>query len=168
MIQRIQSLYLLIVAVLMAAMLFCNFATASVNGGEFTLDAWGVVVPADAKVAADGTIVLADAMVDSDGIRVANPFLGILIAVALLGAVVVIFLYRRRLAQLRFCLPLAIVLIGLQVMQIIYLLWFSDQVPGVVYSIADVFPIVSVILVYLAFRGISRDLLLLRSADRIR
>lgn len=84
MIQRIQTLYLLIVAILMALTLFLPLAWFASDAGEFTLRAFGLETAAG---------------------EVAQPtsYLGILLVLACLLPLVVIFLYKRRLLQIRLC-----------------------------------------------------------------
>ena len=82
MIQRIQTLYLLIVTALVAVMLFAPLAWFAGQAGEYGLYAFSLR-------SADGTL--------------AQPtlYLGILLALAAALPLVTIFLYRRRLLQIR-------------------------------------------------------------------
>ena len=84
MIQRIQTLYLLIVTALVAVMLFAPLAWFAGQAGEYGLYAFSLR-------SADGTL--------------AQPtlYLGILLALAAALPLVTIFLYRRRLLQIRLC-----------------------------------------------------------------
>ena len=152
MIQRIQTLYLLIVAILMALTLFLPLAWFASDAGEFTLRAFGLEAAA-----------------------VAQPpsYLGILLVLACLLPLVVIFLYKRRLLQIRLCVAEAVLLVGAVVMEGIYyfLGWrvFSDlafHTQGFKPAIA--LPLVCLLFVYLAARAIFHDELMVRAADRIR
>lgn len=154
MIQRIQTLYLLIVAILMALTLFLPLAWFASDAGEFTLRAFGLETAAG---------------------EVAQPtsYLGILLVLVCLLPLVVIFLYKRRLLQIRLCVAEAVLLVGAVVMEGIYyfLGWrvFSDlafHTQGFKPAIA--LPLVCLLFVYLAARAIFHDELMVRAADRIR
>lgn len=154
MIQRIQTLYLLIVAILMALTLLLPLAWFASDAGEFTLRAFGLEAAAG---------------------EVAQPtsYLGILLVLACLLPLVVIFLYKRRLLQIRLCVAEAVLLVGAVVMEGIYyfLGWrvFSDlafHTQGFKPAIA--LPLVCLLFVYLAARAIFHDELMVRAADRIR
>ncbi|WP_300797106.1 DUF4293 domain-containing protein [uncultured Alistipes sp.] len=154
MIQRIQTIYLLIAVILMALTLFLPLAWFACDAGEFTLRAFGLETAA-------GEVVQSTA------------YLGILLVLAGLLPLVVIFLYKRRLLQIRLCVAEAVLLVGSVVMEGIYyfLGWrvFSDlafHTQGFKPAIA--LPLVSLLFVYLAARAIFHDELMVRAADRIR
>ena len=100
-------------------------------------------------------------------------YLGILLSAAALLPLVTVFLYRRRLLQIRLCVAEMVLLVGSAVMEGIYYYLgsrvvseFSFSTHGVGISIA--LPVVSLLFAWLASRAIFRDELLVRSADRIR
>ena len=101
MIQRIQTLYLLIVTALVAVMLFAPLAWFAGQAGEYGLYAFSLR-------SADGTL--------------AQPtlYLGILLALAAALPLVTIFLYRRRLLQIRLCVAEMVLLAGAVVMEGVY------------------------------------------------
>ena len=145
MIQRIQTLYLLIIAALMAVTLFSGLAWFAGDAGEFGLYAFGLKT-------AEGELLLA-------------------LACAL--PLVTVFLFRRRLLQIRLCVVEMVLLLGSLVMEGVYyfLSWrvFSDltfHTQG--FKPAIVLPLVCLLFAYLAARAIFRDELLVRAADRIR
>lgn len=154
MIQRIQTLYLVVVAALMATTLFAPLGWFAGAAGEYTLRAAGLVNAAGETV--QPTL-----------------YLTIITALAALLPLVNLFLYRRRMLQLRLCAAEGVLLLGTLLMEGIYyfLSWrlFSDvafHAQGFRPAIA--LPLVCLPLIYLAARGILRDEALVRAADRIR
>ena len=148
MIQRIQTLYLLIIAALMAVTLFSGLAWFAGDAGEFGLYAFGLKT-------AEGELVQS------------TVYMGVLLPL------VTIFLFRRRLLQIRLCVVEMVLLLGSLVMEGVYyfLSWrvFSDltfHTQG--FKPAIVLPLVCLLFAYLAARAIFRDELLVRAADRIR
>jgi len=81
-----------------------------------------------------------------------------------------IFLFRKRLLQIRLCIYNALLIVGFYVYfgVVVYMLQrqAADLSMGMKFGLS--FPLVSLILDYLAFRGISADIALLRSIDRLR
>ena len=135
MIQRIQSLYLLLVAVLTGLMLLMPLGTFLGGTEEMYLTA----------------TVIAAALL---------PF-------------VTIFLYKKRLLQFRLCVVETVLLAGVMLFEIYYI-WGGARslstlaVSAWKLSAAAFFPPVSLIFTYLALRGIRKDILLVKSLDRIR
>jgi uncharacterized membrane protein (UPF0182 family) len=80
-------------------------------------------------------------------------------------ALVSIFLYKKRVIQMRLTLLNAIILIGYQAW-IVYL--FIVRPEGSAFTTPAVFPIVAAILSWMAFRYIARDEAMVRAADRLR
>ncbi len=80
-------------------------------------------------------------------------------------ALVSIFLYKKRVIQMRLTLLNAIILIGYQAW-IVYL--FIVRRDGSAFTTPAVFPIVAAILSWMAFRYIARDEAMVRAADRLR
>ena len=148
MIQRIQTLYLLIIAALMAVTLFSGLAWFAGDAGEFGLYAFGLKT-------AEGELVQS------------TVYMGVLLALACALPLVTIFLFRRRLLQIRLCVVEMVLLLGVYY----FLSWrvFSDltfHTQG--FKPAIVLPLVCLLFAYLAARAIFRDELLVRAADRIR
>lgn len=154
MIQRIQSLYLLLVSALMAVASFTPLAWFAGDAGEFRLYAFSLRVLGGESV--QPTLCM-----------------GVLFSLACLLPFVTIFLFRRRLLQIRLCVVEAVLLAGALVMEGIYyfLSWrvFSDltfHMQGFCVSIA--LPVLCLLFVWLAARAVLHDELLVRAADRIR
>jgi len=154
MIQRIQTLYLFIIAALVAVTLFAPLAWFAGDAGQYGLYAFSLR--------------------DADGQAVQPTlYMGILLVLAALLPLVTVFLYRRRLLQIRLCVVEAVLLVGAAAMEGIYyfLSWrvFSEQTfhtQGFEPAIA--LPLVCLLFAYLAARAIFHDELLVRAADRIR
>lgn len=154
MIQRIQTLYLLIAAALLVVMLFVPLAWFASEAGMFNLYAFSLQ-------SADG------------GEAQSTLYLGILLLLALLLPLVTIFLYRRRLLQIRLCVVEMVFLVGTVIMEAIYYFLsrrvFSElALHNQGFKPAIVLPIVALFFTFLAARAIFRDEMLVRSADRIR
>ena len=150
MIQRIQSLYLLVVTALMAVTLFAPLAWFAADGEEFRLYAFSLQT------------------LEGESI-----YMGLLLLASCLLPLLTIFLYRRRMLQIRLCVVEMVLLLGAVAMEVIYYFLsvraFSDQTlhaQGFKPSIA--LPIVCLFFMYLAVRAIFRDELMVRAADRIR
>lgn len=172
MIQRIQTLYLLIVATLLAVVLFAPLAKFTVvSDGQtatYALTAQGMkeYVP---ETVVDGVI---QAPAGEEYI-LRTPYMVVLVALGALLALVVVFLFRNRLAQIRFCFVEMVLAGGTQVFAAFYIYraYHTLQLYGdstTVFSLASVLPLVALILCYLALRGVMRDESLVRSLDRIR
>lgn len=154
MIQRIQTLYLLVVTALMAVVLFAPLAWFGGEAGEFELHAFALEATGGETV--QSTV-----------------YMGIVLALACVLPFVTIFLFRRRLLQIRLCVVEMVLLLGSLAMEGVYyfLSWrvFSDMAfhtQGLKPVIA--LPLVCMLLTYLALRAIFRDEMLVRAADRIR
>lgn len=154
MIQRIQTLYLLAVTALMAVVLFAPLAWFGGEAGEFELHAFALEATGGETV--QSTV-----------------YMGIVLALACVLPLVTIFLFRRRLLQIRLCVVEMVLLLGSLAMEGVYyfLSWrvFSDMAfhtQGLKPAIA--LPLVCMLFTYLALRAIFRDEMLVRAADRIR
>ena len=81
------------------------------------------------------------------------------------ASLISLFLYRKRMIQVRFCIYNSLILIGYQAW--ILNIFFSGQ-HGISFSITAVFPIISAILLFIASRYILRDEQLVRATSRLR
>jgi hypothetical protein len=86
---------------------------------------------------------------------------------------VTLFLFKKRLLQIRLCAVNIVLLLGTLIFIAIYYYLgsrffaeFSYEVRG--FKIAAIFPLLSLVLTYLAARAIFKDEMLVRSLDRIR
>lgn len=154
MIQRIQTLYLLVVALLTGATLLLPLAWFGDGTETFTLHAFALENGAGEAVRA-------------------TPYMGVLLAAAALLPLATIFLFKRRMLQLRLCAVELVLLIGAAVMEAIYYYLSYRVFSGMEFHTqgmrpAIALPLVCLLLSYLAARAILRDELLVRSLDRIR
>lgn len=154
MIQRIQSLYLLVATALLAVTIFTPIASFTGGGTELTLSAFEL---------SDATGEYAESAL----------WMGILISLSALLPLVTIFLYKHRPLQIRLCGVELVLLIGdIAFMTIYYLL--AERVvettafPASAIRLGAIMPAVAIVFVALAMRAILRDELLVRSLDRIR
>ncbi len=154
MIQRIQTLYLLIAAALVAVALFAPLAWFAGEAGAFELHAFALRTAGGESV---------------------QPalYMGLLLAAACLLPLVTIFLFRRRMLQIRLCVVEAVLLAGGTAMELVYY-FLSRRVFSELAFHAQGFrpaialPIVALVFVLLAARAVFRDEVLVRAADRIR
>ena len=155
MIQRIQTLYLLLAAVLMSLTLFLPLATIWQGGNEIIIKAWF----------ADGTV----------GFKAPLPlYLGIILSVATALPFVTIFLYKKRMTQIRLCVSEIVLLLGSAAFIALYCYRMCDVLAELMQELnfmlgfAALMPVVAIIPMVLAIRGIAKDEALVRSFDRIR
>lgn len=155
MIQRIQTVYLLLATVLMSLTLFLPLATIWQGGNEIVIKAWF----------ADGTV----------GFKAPLPlYLGILLSVATLLPLVTIFLYKKRMTQIRLCVSEIVLLLGSALFIALYCYRMCDVLAELMQDLnftlgfAALMPVVAIIPMILAIRGIAKDEALVRSLDRIR
>jgi hypothetical protein len=155
MIQRIQSLYLVAVVALMATALLTPLAYFAAGSNIYELFAFELVNQAN-DAASQSTI-----------------YMGVIVALATIIPLITIFLYKNRMLQIRLCAVELVLLLGAQIFMALYYylgnrmfeqLEFHTQ--GI--RVAIIFPLVAIILDYLALRAIFKDEMLVRSLDRIR
>lgn len=154
MIQRIQTLYLLLATACAAAALLLPLAHYSDGTTEYTLRAF---------MLSDG---------ESFDI-VPTLWLCILLSLSTLVPFVTIFLFKRRMLQIRLCVAEIVLLAGSAIMTGIYsyLAYRAvSELPfgAVSIEIWTILPLVAIIFAVLAVRAIFRDELLIRSLNRIR
>jgi len=131
MIQRIQTVFLLVSAILLTCMFYNPFISAGDESLQYT---------------------------DFLTIRV------LLILTVIIGYLN-IFMYRKRVLQIRFCIYNCLVLLGLQGFIAYYILTSETDV---VFSLTAAFPAIAAILTYMALRYIARDEAVVKAAERLR
>lgn len=152
MIQRIQSVYLLVITVLL-------ITTMCLPVGSF-VEANGVV---------EGVLKpLGLKMMDGDFQSTWGAF-GILLLSAVISFCT-IFLYRNRMLQVRMTVFSGILLIGYYIVSLVFILILKKNLEVASFQCgwALCLPAISIILDYLAFRAIYRDELMVKAADRLR
>lgn len=153
MIQRIQTLYLLAVTVLMSTTLFAPIARFTVGGIDYELTAFALA---------------------GNGESQSTLWMGIILVVATVLPLVTLFLFKKRQLQIRLCGAEVVMLLGaLAFIALYYWLSVDKAFEGVEiahkqFCWAAPMPIGSIILTYLAGRAIFKDEILVRSLDRIR
>jgi hypothetical protein len=155
MIQRIQSVYLLAASVLMSVMLFQPLAEIAADGrGIYSVWSRGWYLTGGGE----------------DELAMATWPVFILVGVLALLPLINIFLYRKRKLQLRISVYSIILAFGLIGLIYYYFVIGFRQLddPDFAIRFPLLVPVIFIILIYLAFRGIRKDEILVRSLDRIR
>ncbi len=151
MIQRIQSIYLVLAEVaILVTLLFPLGNLVDAQGDALEYLFYGVQ-------SAGGSLMMKT-----------YPVAFILISILVL-VVVSMFLYKKRILQMRICIFNIILMVG----SLVLIWYYSRQSEKLLnaemfFALTVVMPLVAAILTYLAFRGIQKDELLIRSIDRIR
>ena len=175
MIQRIQSLFLLLAAACYVWGAFLPVATLQPRN-ESAMSEWSrVEEPSEAAAQVEVYSYDSWAVRDAEGATVFNNAFVALLQL-LLGAfsIVIIFMYKNRKRQVKLCLlNLFLGLILLALMLFICPDMIFPKVAGLkgaeaVYSLWTIVTMVPVLLVYVAHKFILRDENLVRSADRLR
>ena len=154
MIQRIQSLFL------MAAAIFSGISIKAPLS-EFTMKNGDLV-----RLYSHGLYNITENI----SLHLNTLVLAVLIIATTLINLVVIFIYKRRVLQMRLCvynILLTIAIIGVH-LYFHFMLKKNLDFASSSFSIAAIFPIVNIILIFQAFRAIRRDDLLIKSYDRLR
>lgn len=150
MIQRIQTLYLLAAAALTAVTLCTPLMWTVVDGGQIRLAAFAITS-------------------GEEVIGTTPYYLPILLSLTCLLPLVTIFLYKRRMLQIRLCAAEAVLLVGSAVMEaMIYWGPLGSRGDSSALLPASFAPLAALFFVWLAARAIFRDELLVRSLNRIR
>lgn len=152
MIQRIQSVYLLLVTILLVT---------------------AICLPVGQFVGSDGITVhvfkpLGVALADG-GFQSTWGLFGILLLSAIV-ALCTIFLFRNRMLQVRITVFGSLLLIGYYIAFFVFMYILKGNLNAMSFQLgwALCLPAVSIILNYLAFRAIYRDELMVKAADRLR
>ena len=147
MIQRIQTVYLLISALLIGFLFLLPFAEIAQDGMIYLFNYKGIVL--------DGTV-------KENGFSIA-----VLIGIILALHGVAIQSFKNRIRQMRIIVFSILLMLGLFGLFFFFTSYtFSDA--KISYKISLVFPLIAIILDYLAIRAIGKDEALIRSIDRIR
>jgi len=147
MIQRIQSIYILVAGILTATLLKLKFADLIVNDELLTFSAKGIF--SETEQIFNGLPVM------------------IFIAVIAVMHLVIIALYKKRILQIRLLVFTIIVLLGLFGL-FFYFTYMGFDNAKVAFKPSVAFPIAAAILDFLAIRAIGKDEALIRSLNRIR
>ncbi|MEI6679081.1 MAG: DUF4293 domain-containing protein [Mariniphaga sp.] len=154
MIQRIQTVYLLIAEILIGILFFVPLAGISgQNASIYRFDIKGLSL---------------DGILKSDIASGSMPLI-LVWAASMMLIVVCIFMYKNRKQQIRFSIITIFILLGFGSL-IFYSVLSTATIlsGGHSFRIFIVFPVIAAILIYMAIRAISKDERLVRSIDRIR
>jgi len=172
MIQRIQSIYLLVVSVLMLFMLVLPIAEIAVERKD--------------NVDKNETVSVKEIVIfrnygakrysqDKAKLLISTFPLTILTCIIGLISFFNIFFYVVRGLQMRICVFNILLLAGISVLLYYYFIFIKKQILASGLTIEDhsfgisaIFPVISIVLTYLAFRSIRRDEILVRSYERLR
>ena len=152
MIQRIQSVYLLVVGILLAICLSSSI---------------GTIVTADNQLATITNLAVRDAEGGADY----SPWaLCVLLWISMLLAFGTIFLYRKRMLQIRLTAFSSILLIGYYLTLVAFIVMSIPSEGNYSYSIdfTVCLPFVALVLNWLAIRAIGKDEMLVKAYDRLR
>jgi hypothetical protein len=147
MIQRIQTVYVFVAALVVATLLKLKFADLVVNDEILSFSAKGI--SGSNEMIFNGLPILI--------------FIGIIVLLHL----IVIFLYKKRILQIRILVFTILTLLGLFGIFFYFTYAGFDEVK-VAFKVPVAFPLVAAILDYLAIRSIGKDEALIRSLNRIR
>jgi hypothetical protein len=147
MIQRIQTLYLLVSGILLGFLFILPFAEIAKDGAVYLFNYKGILL--DGKVTQSGLAIVA------------------LIAIIIVLHGYAILAYKKRIVQMRVIVFIILLLLGLFGL-FSFFTYYSFSGAQINFKVSMVFPLVAIILEYLAIRSISKDEALIRSIDRIR
>ncbi len=149
MIQRIQSIYLLLSALITGSMFFLTLAELANDGVAYEL--------------------LYRGWATGEEVTMPTWALAILITLITLIPIIALFLYKKRFLQIRLCGLNMGLLVGTTGM--IYFLGnqsSKDLTAEVAYQVPMVFPLIALVFTFLAIKAIGKDEALIKSMDRIR
>ncbi|MBO5975531.1 MAG: DUF4293 domain-containing protein [Paludibacteraceae bacterium] len=152
MIQRIQTVYLLIVTILTGAVLFLPTADFySLQEGVFELNYKGLIGENGTLITSTWNITL-------------------LMAVVLLLSFISIFFYKKRILQIRIIIFNIVLMLGYYALLAYWIFKIKGSLTDAEVSLSLIasFPLINIILSYLAVRAIGKDEALVRSLDRLR
>ncbi len=152
MIQRIQTLFLILALMFLSLMFAFPYATfIDPEAVSYVFDFSGIYGQQDANMVIN---ILP---------------LQILIIMVPVLSLVSIFLFKNRMLQMRLCVFNMLLIVGMLILMAYYIFYIKGELSAqVYYKVTLLFPFISVIFTWLAFRSIRRDELLIRSIDRIR
>ena len=162
MIQRKQTIYMLLSAIISALLFFMPLASFEAGGNVMKFTIFGIQNPIE-------TISLSTTYTWP---------LVVLTVLMTVAPIVTLFLYKKRELQVRLCrltMLVNIIFIGLvflyyesDIQQVIAAVEGDEYQLDVAYFIGMAIPLVNLILEILAIRGVKKDIELLKSVDRLR
>ncbi|MEN8120285.1 MAG: DUF4293 domain-containing protein [Bacteroidota bacterium] len=154
MIQRIQTLFLFLSAVLIFLVFIFPLSELLVSENLIYIFRYR------------GIYELAD---NIEVLTIPSMPLAILFGVILIIGLISIFLFKNRMLQMRLSIINIMLMLGSLGLAYFYIYTAFNELGATVhFSFAAIFPLISAILTYMAFRGIKKDEKLVKSLDRIR
>lgn len=147
MIQRIQSVYLLVVTALLIVTMCLPLGTFVTPSGLFDFNASGVVV--------------------NDTVQSTWGLLGILILSAMISFATIL-LFKNRVLQIRMTVFNSLLILGFYIAFVAFYFALKTDASTLKVSWSLCLPLVGMILNYLAIRAIGRDEVMVKAADRLR
>jgi hypothetical protein len=156
MIQRVQSLYLLLITILMSFLLIRPYADLTLENGE------SMIFRAYAVIMTYGNDMW-------DVYRHSVPVVLLALITGLISFCT-IFFYNQRNLQIKICLLNAVLIIILIALMLAYYLTirYHLDVARITFRIAMIYPVLSLLFCMLAVRSIRRDEILVNSYNRLR
>ena len=155
MLQRIQTVYLLIVAGLFIALMFLPLALLQSEDVSYIFEVTGLISTAQPS----------DLEYPTWSLLVIN-------AIIILLSFIIIFKYKKRIVQMRMCIFNIFLMLGFCALFGFYIWQFSKSPELLDLKISmrlwASFPIIAIIINYLAIRSIGSDEVLVRSLERLR
>ncbi|PKP09430.1 MAG: hypothetical protein CVU09_10825 [Bacteroidetes bacterium HGW-Bacteroidetes-4] len=151
MIQRIQTLFLVLAAALLVAMYWFPLASFTANDVIYKLFACRFQHP-ETGIALIATLPLA-----------------VLPCLSAILSLIIVFKYKNRVLQMRLCKLVMLVLATALLVEAIYFFRIGPMLnTSGQWAFGAIFPFIALLLEFLAHRNIKKDEKLVRSADRIR
>ncbi|MFI3321595.1 MAG: DUF4293 domain-containing protein [Rikenellaceae bacterium] len=165
MIQRLQTIYLLVTISLLSVMSFVPFAKVATNDGELILKPFLISESGSAQASLSAVVGLT--------------YLSAIAFLAMLVAIFTIFKFKNRILQIKLCFINMVLFFGLQAFTLYsmykassFIEGMNSQISGysagINFSLVAILPFVAVVFTYLAYRGIIKDENLIKSLNRIR
>ncbi len=148
MIQRIQSLYILAATALLVLVVFFPLASFAANGEVHELSASGILK--------NGELLFST-----------WPLLILCLSACILS-VTALFLYKKRLLQIRFLVFAIILQLGIYGLGAYYILQLRSGFSDFSFAFSAILPLLSSAFTFMAIKAIGRDEALVKSLDRIR
>jgi hypothetical protein len=155
MIQRIQSVWLLLTSLTLFILLVLPIVTKINSGTEWSVYTTGLHQKLSSDVGSSVTVALNIPLIASNAIIALLTFVNI-------------FLFRNRTLQKRLCSLIIILIAALN----FWIFQSAREIPGglegATYGAGAFLPLAAIVFCFLAIRGIRKDEQLIRSADRLR
>jgi len=95
--------------------------------------------------------------------------MSVILALVPLLALIALFLYKKRPLQMRLTMLVLLLSLGTLILGAFYVLMFDRKIDvNIIWKVKVLFPFISAILAWLAYRAILKDELRVRSYDRLR